>query len=470
MRTFVSALICVLFSQLLALLLIPVPVLADPAGVLVSELQVASNAQAGDEFVELYNPTPADIDMTGWVLQYHAGSNTDCSKDWTTKTKLTGATIVSHGFYLFSSTGYLNSADASFSPGLAAAGAIRLQNTNGGTEAALAWGKAACGNGNPAAVPPAGSSLERRPGSDVENGGNAYNTGDDYSDFQLRAVPNPQSSASATEDPVAGYTPQAPVGTGSTGGASGGTVAGASSGDPAVVELNELLPDPAAPLTDAHDEFIEIYNPNDAPVDLAGYVVKTGASLSTKHTLPDTVVGAGGYVALISGVTKIQLANAGSSVALFDPDGTQLGATVIYPKAPTGDAWALNSDIWSWTTTPTPGAPNLITTPAAGAPGSGSSSTKNKASKATSTKAKAAKALKAAQATVASAAAPAAAAASTTGGRWLLFTLGGLTIAYVIYEFRHDLRNYYFKLRGHAGGRPGAGTSPERRRRARAGE
>jgi hypothetical protein len=33
---------------------------------------------------------------------------------------------------------------------------------------------------------------------------------------------------------------------------------------------------------------------------------------------------------------------------------------------------------------------------------------------------------------------------------WLLFALAGLTMAYIIYEFRYDLRNYYYKLRRHA--------------------
>jgi hypothetical protein len=437
MRLRLTVLILFVLANLTALFA-PAGALADPGQILISELQTGSLKSTGDEFVELYNPGAASVSLSGWKLQYHSATNTDCSNPtWENKLTLGSTAIAGHSYLLMAPKDYLPSADAAFSAGLAHdGGAVRLLDQSGRLSDALAWGNAACGNDDPAPAPPGGGSLERRPGSDAESGGNAYNTGHNAADFQLRSTSQPQSSTAPAENPVTGYVP----------------AAAAPADGPAPLELNELLPDPASPLTDANDEFIEIYNPNSVPVSLSGYVIKTGTNLSTKHTLKAAIVPPAGYLALKSGATKISLANAGSSVALFDPAGRQLGPTITYGKALTGDAWARgDNDTWSWTTTPTPGASNILTEPdpaslvaAAGHKASktgktsGAKASKSKTTKAKSTKTKLSKL-----------AAPALAAATSPGGHWLLFTLGGLTIAYVIYEFRHDLRSYYIKLRGY---------------------
>jgi hypothetical protein len=456
MRLRAGVVICALLSQLMSPLWLPAPALADGGHLLISELQVAGASSASDEFVELYNPTGAAVDLQNWRLQYHSASTTkDCgASNWTTKATIAAGTIAAHGFYLLSSTGYLTAADHQFSSGLAIDGSLQLIDGSGATIDALAWGSGACGHGPAAAVPPAGHSLERRPGADAEAGGNAYDTGDNHADFAVRATPAPQSTAAPAEDPLAGYAPlPAP--------------------DPvesAPLELNELLPDPAAPLTDAADEFVEIYNPNDTPIDLNGYVIKTGATLSTKHTLAAGVVPAAGYLALKSGTTKIALSNSGSSVALFDPDGHQLGATITYPKAKTGQAWARADDTWSWTATPTPGAPNVMQEPSvtAGSPAKPASSKASSSSKAKTSTAKATKAPKATTASAKTTSDPAA--GTTPGGHWLLFALAGLTIAYVIYEFRYDIQNFYYRLRGYPGRSRAPGQTAQRGRGRRTGE
>jgi hypothetical protein len=233
-------------------------------------------------------------------------------------------------------------------------------------------------------------------------------------------------------------------------------VAGPATPATADLSLSELLPDPAAPETDAHDEFIEVYNPGPAPADLSGYVVTTG---TTKHTLTHTTIPAAGYAALFASDSKVALSNSGASVSLFDPSGHQLGTTVTYSKAPVGQAWAQFDDGWHWTITPTPSAPNLLTTPTVSSTAIGSSQAVT--SGAASTHAKAPKPAKATA--VKTAKAPKAgsrpasllATSGTASGQWLLFVLAGLTIAYVIYEFRYDLQNLYFRLRGH----PGSGAA-----------
>jgi hypothetical protein len=226
----------------------------------------------------------------------------------------------------------------------------------------------------------------------------------------------------------------------------GGTVA------PSALELSELLPDPAAPASDASDEMIELHNPNSYPVNLTGYRLKVGATGSDAYDLPDVTVAAGGYAAFTSAETGLALSNSGSRVVLAGPGG-QVFDDVSYPAAKSGEAWARFAAGWQWTTTPTPGAINLLT----GAGAVAKTAAAAKASKTTA--AKAAKPTKAAvaKASASKAAKPKSKAVASKGplagtvasGPWLLFILAGLTICYGIYEFRYDLRSYYHRLRGY---------------------
>lgn len=222
------------------------------------------------------------------------------------------------------------------------------------------------------------------------------------------------------------------------------------------VELTELLPDPASPLTDASDEYIEIFNPNASDVNLAGYVLKVGHDLASSYVIKAVTIPAGGHFILKSATSKLALSNSGSSVALYTPDGSQLGATITYPKAQTGAAWARFSDGWNWTATPTPGATNDYSDVDIAAAKAVASAKATKSAKAKAAAAKKGVKVKAAAKPKIknTSTKPLLAGATTAGGRWLLFVLAALTIGYIIYEFRYDLRNYYYKIRGYPIGRP----------------
>jgi hypothetical protein len=215
------------------------------------------------------------------------------------------------------------------------------------------------------------------------------------------------------------------------------------------LEITEFLPDPASPQTDAADEFIELYNPNAFAVQLVGYQLRTGKTLGSSYTLPDSTIDPGGYMAFKSAQTHLGLANDGSSVALFDPLGVQMGATVTYPAAPTGDSYVKVNGAWSWSTSATPAAANVLTAPTGTA---AKAAVKAAAAKtAAKTTAKAATAKKttkaaAAKTTATKSSAQTSGTLPSPGLAWLLFVLVGLTIAYVIYEFRHDLLAYYHRF------------------------
>lgn len=227
--------------------------------------------------------------------------------------------------------------------------------------------------------------------------------------------------------------------------------------DPPVVELpalpvglviTELLINPAAPLRDAADEYVELFNGGEVDINLTGYVLRSGLSLGNKTTLGGLVIPAGSYLVLSASTTHLPLANDGGRVALFDSIGRMIGPDVSYAKAPSGQAYALFDNGWKWTALPTPGASNLLAAPAPAvtivktAAKSGSAK-KVIAPKATSLKAAKVKASKPVKVKAAAFTAK----VPPPSGRWLLFVLVGLTMVYISYEFRLNLQHVYYRAR-----------------------
>ncbi len=396
---------------------------ASAPGLEISELlpdPAAPLTDAADEFIEFHNLTGEPIDLAGYTIKTVATA--------TTNHVLASAIVPANGYLALKS----------------ATTKISLANT-GSTVSLLDPAKAQMGDAVTYKTAPTGSSWNK-PDTGV---------------WGWSTTPTPgeanqiTTAGKGSSDPTSGDTSPSPA-------------------ESPELQLTELLPDPAAPLTDAADEFIEIYNPNNFPVDLSGYSIKSGSSLTTKHVLTSTIIQPNSYVALKSATTKIALANAGSSVALFDPSGAQIGATVTYPAAKSGVSWARDGEAWSWSSTPTPGAANIIAAVAASSTTAAkSTSTKSTTAKTSTTKAKATAAPKAAKSSKASttkSTSPLVAGATSTGGHWLLFTLAALTIGYIIYEFRYDIRNYYFQLRGYPVGRPAPVPATVGRGSDRAGE
>ncbi|RKG63900.1 DUF4215 domain-containing protein [Corallococcus sp. CA054B] len=199
---------------------------APPQGhVVISEFCGGTSENASDEFIELYNPTNAEVDMSGWKIQYRAAGAT--SKYGQSAELPQGAKIKAHGYYLLVGSAYSLAVekDASYSFNTSAStsggGHVRLGTAAIGQEDndvnaidTLGYGTGAAPEGGHAAPahPASGGSLERKArasstsatmgvGGADELAGNGQDTDDNAADFVQRTTRQPQNSSSPTETP-----------------------------------------------------------------------------------------------------------------------------------------------------------------------------------------------------------------------------------------------------------------------------
>lgn len=433
----------------------PARILAAPTNhIVISEIQTASASDASQEFVELYNPTNTSISLNTWTMECASSAGTT----WTKKATLNG-TIPAYGFYLIATAGYA-AGDSIMTSGLASsAGHVRIKNSNGVVIDLVGWGTAAFSEGSAVAAAAAGGSIERIPGRLNLLAGNGEDSDNNATDFVLREVAEPQRTSSGAEDPALAPA-EVPIEV---------TQPEPVEETPVVaptylpIYITEALPDPASPLTDAKDEFIELFNPNDQPVILKGYTIRTGSNFRSFYTIGEVTIAAGEYRSFYAVDTKLGLTNSGGAVQLLDPLGNIVDVTDTYGTAKSGQAWADINGVWAWTLTPTPGAANILSepTPAVVA----TTATKKATAKKTTTKKAATK--KTTKKTSKATAKKTKAKTPKTGivgateaitdpspvARWLLIAAGCFTILYAIYGFRHDLYNYYIKARTNLGAR-----------------
>ena len=184
------------------------------AHLLLSELTTGGGS-ASDEFVEIYNPSPAALPLEGLELVYvtATGATVTRKASWAA-----GAPEVpsNHHVLIANAAGiYAGIADAVYSTGLAATGgslALRIQGAMTAIDA-VGWGSAANPwmEGSAAPAPPVGASLERLPGAAA---GSTQDMDDNLADFALLAVADPQNSTAAptpgaTASPTPTSTPSA---------------------------------------------------------------------------------------------------------------------------------------------------------------------------------------------------------------------------------------------------------------------
>ncbi|MCK4521591.1 MAG: putative S-layer protein [Nanoarchaeota archaeon] len=167
--------------------------------VVISEIQTAGGI-TDDEFIELYNPTSANISLYAWRLS----RKTSGGSLYNLLTTFPNVSIQSHGYFLIASIEYDSNvtADANYSTTqhIADDNTVILYNDSGTTIIDKVGFGNADNETSPTSNPPTNGSIERK-SSFIHNEleGNGWDTDNNSADFVNRTAPEPQNSYNSTE-------------------------------------------------------------------------------------------------------------------------------------------------------------------------------------------------------------------------------------------------------------------------------
>ncbi len=306
--------------------------------VVINEL-VSDPGDGEVEWIELYNKTGREIDLSGWTIAEGSGARTGLEGK-------IGAGGADKFFVLEKPKGNLNNQGEII--------ILRDQRDTLIDQVVYGdWDDGNPGNNAPAASDP--NSLARK-----FDGQNSYNN---FNDFSPTAVLTKGESnvivlAGTEEEEVSAadraqydYSPD--------------------------IVISEIFPNPAG--SDSEDEFIELYNRGARTVDLSGWRLGDGSKKRytfTRGTLNDvndaresqeTLIKAGGYLVVYRSVSGIALNNSSDEAKLFRPLEDDPCQTVKYENVVEG--WSFNlrlpavageKDKYVWSEAITPGEENII--------------------------------------------------------------------------------------------------------------
>lgn len=362
---------------MLFVLCTPYAMHAAPAShIVMSEIQIGATGFSTDEFIELHNPTDVPIDITGWQLVKRTASG----GAFPLVDAFAAGTIPAHGYFLVAHpTGYRGAIapDARYTTvnSISADNSVELVNSLGVVDV-VGWGTASHVENASAPTPGSGKSIERKAlatstketmGEDGADSfrGNGEDTDTNSNDWISRDLPEPQNTTADVEFVTApapiipptqtntntNTAPTPPLASPST------TPVVPAASSPHTLVITEFLPDPKG--ADAGEEFIEILNTGETPVDLVGWKVQDASS--SKYTFSTGNIAPGAYRAVKRPESGIALNNTnGETVSLTAPDGFVTSTASFSGSAIEGQSFSLFENQWKWTGTPTPGAKNLF--------------------------------------------------------------------------------------------------------------
>jgi hypothetical protein len=437
---------------------------ASAPSLVISQLKITSS---NGQFITLYNSSGLTLDMSKYQLEYF--NNYDLSKATSSRLISLSGTVPPHGYFMVNDSVYTLcyqlSVD-SVSLGLSStAGLVEVvafdQSSPGGSVSPslqdyVGWSKAAAVG---AQTLPASTNafLQRQPVDTQFNpnvtapGAGSWQTVQPSSTNACNLVSGSGSSSVLTGfgELLPASEPAATIISADDSLAAASPTASLPPADIGLMSpsVTELLPNPGGSGNDATDEFIELYNPNSTAFDLTGFSLQAG--LTTLHTYgfaAATTLPPNSFTALYSAATGLSLSNSGGQVKLLDPYGNSISASAVYGAAKDGQAWALASSKWYWTTKLTPGAANIINKPPEGKRTATGKSPSAKAKKISMKAPKTPKTKKTAVYANAASETP----ASTPIHIWALALIAGGALLYGAYEYRTDLANRLYRLRRNA--------------------
>lgn len=284
--------------------------------ILISEF-VADPDEDNTEWIELYNTTPREINLTDWTITDGAGS----------ASTLSGSILANDFLVIESPKGKLNNAGD----------LISLRDENNVVINEIAYGNFDDGDTSdnaPTANNPASVARQK------EN----YNTGNNSADFKITDSPS-KGFANTINAPLASIeeTKNTP--------------------SSSHIIITEIFPDPYG--TDYENEFIEIYNSSDKALDLNNYRLEN--KLGKVFTFSKIELKPYEHYAVMRKNSQISLNNLADTVKLFSGQSDKAIQTITYKNSQTG--WSYNFNLatstriankWTWENSPTPNKNNQI--------------------------------------------------------------------------------------------------------------
>ena len=119
--------------------------------------------------------------------------------------------------------------------------------------------------------------------------------------------------------------------------------------------VSEVFPNPPGADT---EEFIELYNPTDTPIDISFFRLDDSDGGSRPYHIPaGTIIQPDTYEVFFRDETRLALNNSSDSVRILYPDHT-VALELLFDDIVDGASYAFDGQDWCWTVSSTPGALN----------------------------------------------------------------------------------------------------------------
>lgn len=300
---------------------------AEEKSVIISAVQI-SGTDSNDDFIELHNPTCANIDLSDWKIKKRTKSGSESSIGSLKNI------IPAKGYYLWENTSKNLADNPDYSTKtyyLANDYSLAIYNKDEKQIDSITWGENTSPFSPTQSYPTNPAKLEAL----LRSTSNEFSILPNYSPknstfptaAELEKCPPPEKKSDSTPKTYS-----------------------------TTVYLNELLPNPAAGM----DEFIELYNPSQENIDLTDWILRDG-SKTGKYIFPkDSAIKPQAYLVVYKKDFKFALNNSGAeSVSLYDPT-EKIVSTTTYSGTKKDLSYNFDASNWRWSKFLTPGAENVF--------------------------------------------------------------------------------------------------------------
>lgn len=296
----------------------PPPPPTFSSDILISEfLPNPDGPDSGEEWIELFNNSLADVDLSGWIFDDEAANGSIGSSAY----KIPAPTSIKAQSFLV-----ISLADGTFA----------LDNT-GGDSLRLFW--------------PDNTLFKQVSYTDNPKIDSA---------FALKS----DGTYGWTEFPTRGATNQfiQIIQNSETGLTANAQKTGITAAAQTLIKINEIFPDPKGP--DSGAEWVEIINAGTTPVYLQNWILDDGGTDSSigssNYKIENPTIPPGGFLVLVIPAGKFSLDNTSDTVRLFNENKVLIDF-VTYESALEDLSYAQLNGIWVWGS-PTPNAANIANT------------------------------------------------------------------------------------------------------------